>query len=227
MTVLTKHQLTRFRFSVDDYEKMIKHGILDENDSVELIRGEVLIKDQNRPYLFSVDEYEQMIMYGMLDENDRVELIEGEVLNKMTIGDRHAASLKRLNRLFSRLVDLRALIGIQDPVRLTYSRPEPDLSLLHLRDDCYESRAPSPVEVFLLIEVADSSLEFDREVKGSSYANAGIPEYWIVNLIDDSIEVYRQPRPDGTWGDMRVLRRGERAEVAALPGVSIAVDEVL
>jgi Uma2 family endonuclease len=178
-------------------------------------------------YRFTVDDYELMGKFGILDENDRVELIRGEIINKMTIGDSHAACVKRLNRLLNGLIGTRVVIGIQDPVRLDDSVPEPDVSILQPRDDLYKSATPRPADVILLIEVADSTLDIDRDTKGPLYAEAGIPEYWIVNLNGDVLEVHRQPRPDGSWGDVRLLRRGQTADVAGLPGLSVTVDDIL
>src|SRR5206468_3603856 len=121
-----------------------------------------------------------------LTEDDRVELIHGEVVKKMAIGPRHAAAVKRLRRVFGELLGRRATLGSQDPVRLDDSEPEPDLSVLHFREDDYASEHPTPAEVLLLVEAADSSFGDDHEVKGPLYARNAIPEYWIVNLNDDT-----------------------------------------
>jgi Uma2 family endonuclease len=168
-----------------------------------------------------------MIEVGILDENDWVELIHGEIVAKMPIGTRHSASVRRLNLLFSDRARGRTLVSIQDPIRLTDSMPEPDVSLLVPRTDFYESVRPAPVDTQLVIEVADSSLEYDREVKRALYAENGIAEYWIVNLEDNCLEVHRQPRPDGTYADVRTLRPGDTADIAALPGVTVAVSDIL
>ena len=114
---------------------------------------------------FSVEDYEQMIDTGILREEDRVELIRGEIIDKMAIGDSHAASVKQLNRRFGRIFGDSVMVGVQDPIRLLDSEPEPDISLLVPRDDFYESGKPRAVDILLLIEVADTSLEFDRESK--------------------------------------------------------------
>ena len=117
--------------------------------------------------------------------------------------------------------------GVQDPVRLLDSEPEPDVSVLRPRADFYASGHPEPADIFLIIEVADSSLHDDRNIMKPLYAESGITEFWIVNLVDECLEVYRDPRPDGTYQDERVLKRGESTDIAALPGVVIAVNEVL
>jgi Uma2 family endonuclease len=176
---------------------------------------------------FSVDDYEQMIEFGILTENDRVELIRGEILKKMPIGDPHIASVNRLNYLFNRQVGNAAIVSVQNPIRLADSEPEPDLALLQPRADFYASGKPQPGDILLLIEVADTTLDYDRDTKRSLYAQAGIQEYWIVNLTEGCVEVYRQPQPDGTYRDVQTRRPGEQVEVVALPGVSLAVGDIL
>jgi len=176
---------------------------------------------------FTLDDYDQMIEHGILTENDRVELIRGEILAKMPISDQHVACVNRLNRLLGRKVGDDAIVSIQNPIRLADSEPEPDVVLLRPRQDFYASGKPRPADVLLVVEVADTTLEYDREVKRSLYAEAGIAEYWIVNLSEDCLEVYRQPRPDGTYRDVQTVRRGQQVEITALPGQGLAVAEIL
>ncbi|HJZ92760.1 MAG TPA: Uma2 family endonuclease [Gemmataceae bacterium] len=179
------------------------------------------------PHRFTVATYEKMIDLGILKEDDRVELIRGEIVAKMPIGDPHIACVDRLNRLLVRAVGDDAIVSIQNPIRLADSEPEPDVVLKRPRDDFYITGKPGPADILLLIEVADASLDDDREVKRPLYAEAGIGEYWIVNLVDGCLEVHRQPRPDGTYADVRTLRPGETIEIAALPRVTVAVANVL
>ena len=233
---------TRHRFSVDDYERMVDAGILTEQHRVELIRGEVLnklvasdgyssagTKVMLMPtrHLFSVDDYDRMIETGILTELDRVELIRGEILEKMVIGDPHCACVNRLNRMLVLLTGNNAVVSVQNPVRLDSSEPEPDIAVLRPRSDFYGNGKPEPAEVLLLIEVADSSLDYDRTVKGPLYAENGIREYWIVNLEDDCVEVHRDPQTDGSYRDVRTLRRGDRIDHSELPGLAIAMTDVL
>jgi Uma2 family endonuclease len=175
---------------------------------------------------FSVDLYEQMIERGILTENDRVELIQGEIVDKMPIGDLHFACVNRLNRQLGRKAGDLAIISVQNPIRLPDSEPEPDVSLLQPKDDFYGSGKPRPPEVLLVIEVSDTTLDYDRDVKGPMYAEAGIIEYWIVNLIETCLEVHRQPQPDGRYAEVQTLRPGQEVEIAALPGIQLAVEEL-
>lgn len=181
---------------------------------------------QRAHHRFSLEDYEQMIEFGILGKYDRVELIRGEIVEKMTIGEPHAACVMRLNHFFNRLVRNQSIIGIQSPVVVAESRPEPDVTLLALRDDFYSEAAPRAADILLLIEVADSTLGYDRTVKLPLYAEAGVGEYWIANLIDECVEVYRDPQPNDTYADKRVMKLGETLSIAKLPGVSVAVDDV-
>lgn len=176
---------------------------------------------------FTVEEYEQMAAHGILNENDRVELIHGEIVEKMVIGDEHAACVKRLIDLLSQHTGKQALLSVQDPVRLADSVPQPDVALLTRRADFYVSGKPRPADVLLLIEVADTSLEYDRTVKGPLYASSGITEYWIVNINDHCIETHRGPRPDGTFQEVATVRPGETLTIAALPGCTLRAEEIL
>lgn len=178
------------------------------------------------PFRIMVAQYEKMIEVGILGENDRVELMRGELVAKMPIGDPHIGCVIRLNRSLVRAVGDRAVVSIQNAIRLSDSEPEPDVVLLAPRADDYSTGKAQPTDAFLIIEVSDPSLEYDREAKGPLYAENGISEYWIVNLEDGCLEVHRQPRPDGTYADVRTLRSGDTADIAALPGVTVAVADL-
>lgn len=176
---------------------------------------------------FTFDDYDQMIEYGILTENDRVEFIRGEIIEKMPIGDQHAACVNRLNRLLGKLIGESAIVSVQNPIRLEDSEPEPDLALLRPRPDFYASGKPRAADVLLVIEVADTTLDFDREVKRELYAEAGIAEFWIVNLLDACVEVHRQPTPEGSYRTMQAVRKGDQIAIASLPGCSVPVDQFL
>jgi Uma2 family endonuclease len=182
---------------------------------------------QRPRFRWTVDEYEKMIRHGILTENHNVELIRGEIVPKMSIGDLHASCLNRIVELFFDLAGKSATRSIQNPIRLADSEPEPDFALLVRRADFYAAGKPRPADVYLVVEVADASLAYDREVKAPVYAESGIAEYWIVNLVDRCLEVYRQPRADGTYADVRTLRPGDVISLALLAAVTVQVADLI
>lgn len=182
---------------------------------------------QRPQFRWSVADYEKLIAHGILTENHHVELIRGEIVPKMSIGDLHASCLNRIVELFFDSVGKTATRSVQNPIRLADSEPEPDFALLVRRDDFYASGKPQPADIYLLIELADASLTYDREVKGRLYAENGVAEYWIVNLVDRCLEVHRQPQTDGTFGEVRILKAGDTVTLALLPAVSLAVGDVI
>ena len=184
----------------------------------------MLVQTQHR---FSAEEYYRMAETGILHPDARVELLDGRIIDMSPIGPFHSGSINRLIRLFSKLSNGRWLVSAQNPVRLDdYSEPQPDLMLLRSAADDYTSRHPVPEDVFLLIEVADSSLELDREEKLPAYGRAGIGEVWILNLPAKTIEVYRDPHFTG-YGSNQTLRAGDQASPLAFPDVAVAVGELL
>ena len=175
------------------------------------------------PHRFSVADYERLIELGILTENSNVELIRGEIVAKMSIGDLHVQCVDILNRLLMRGVGDDAIISIQNPIRLSDSEPEPDVVV-----KAHSAKGkPSASEILLVIEVAESSLDYDREVKLPLYAENGIREFWIVNLIDRCVEVYRQPQPNSTYADVQTLHAGESISLLALPTLTISVASLL
>ena len=144
---------------------------------------------------FSLEEYHWLIEHGFFHEDERVELIQGILHQMSPKGLRHAACLTRGLRIFNAALSDRACVRAQDPITLpdSNSEPEPDLVVAQRREDDYASHHPLPENVLLVIEIANSSLDYDRRVKVPLYAAAGISEYWLVNLQEDKIEVYREP----------------------------------
>lgn len=177
--------------------------------------------------LFTVDDYYRMADAGILAEDDPVELIEGEIIRMSPVGSRHASRVKKLNRLLTTKLGEEAIVAVQDPVHLSdISEPEPDLGVLRSRDDFYEHRHPTPDDVLLLIEVSNSSLEFDHQVKLPLYARHGIGELWVVDLRNRGIEVYRDPEGDG-YRNRREARSGEVLSPQAFPNLELAAEEIL
>ena len=147
--------------------------------------------------LISAEDYHRMREAGILTEEDRVELIRGEIFEMSPIGSRHAACVNRIIALFFTKINGKAIISSQNPISINQvSEPEPDIALLKPASDFYAHQLPTPADTLLIIEVADASLQYDREVKLPLYAGAGIPEYWIVNLPAREVEVHRSPMGD-------------------------------
>ena len=175
--------------------------------------------------LFTGDEYHRMGEVGILTEDDRVELIEGELVAMAPIGSEHIAASNSLNRLLVLAVGDHGIVSVGNPVRLNrHSEPQPDFSVLKPRDD-YRKMLPRPEDTLLAVEVANTSLDYDRKVKLALYARSGIPEVWIVNLAANEVEVYRSPVADNYTA---VARAGLAATltIAALLGVSIPVARI-
>ena len=176
---------------------------------------------------FRSDEVYKMVEAGILPEESGWELIGGEIIHRMTIGSKHASIVKKLNRIFAGLLDERTIVSILDPIHIdSHNEPEPDVALLKPREDFYAKSHPQPEDVLLLIEVADSSVEFDRETKKSLYAVAGITEFWLVNLKENTVEVFSQPK-NGTYRLVQILERGEVLHSSAIESLSLEVGEIL
>ncbi|MEG4456961.1 Uma2 family endonuclease [Microcoleus sp. N9_A1] len=177
--------------------------------------------------LFTVKEYHLMTEVGILSEGDRVELIEGEIVKMAAIGTRHASSVKRLTRRFSLIPEDRATLGVQDPIQLTErTEPQPDVVLLQPRADYYATAHPIPSEVLLLVEVSDSTVDYDRDVKVSIYARSLIQEVWLVDLVKNCLEVYRLPSQNG-YSLMLKFWRGQQVAPLAFPEFEVSVDFIL
>ncbi len=175
---------------------------------------------------FTVEEFHRMGEAGIFHEDDRVELIDGQIVQLSPIGRPHAYAVTMLNNLLASRLAGRALVSPQNPVHLFRdSEPLPDIVLLRLRSD-YKNVDVGPADVLLLVEVADSSLRYDRVVKLRLYARAGIPEVWIVDVAGGRVEVYRRPA-ERRYEQVERVGRGGRVAPAAFPDISIAVDEIL
>ena len=173
---------------------------------------------------FMVDDYERMAAAGILTEDDRVELIAGEIVEMSPIGDRHVGCVNVLADLLADLVRREALISVQNPIRLSADgEPQPDIALLRRGAP---RAVPTPDDVLLVIEVADSSRDYDRGVKLPLYAAAGIKEAWLVDLVAEIIERHTDPY-DGVYRRIAPARRGESLSSTALPAIILSVDAIL
>ncbi len=176
---------------------------------------------------FTVQQYHQMSAANILTADDHVELIDGEIIEMAPIGSRHAACVDRLNRLLNRFLGEQALIRVQNPLSLgERSEPQPDIAIVQLRADYYEMGHPQSQDMLLLVEVADTTLEFDRSIKTSLYASVGIPEVWLVDLNGLAIEIYREPSADSYKSTQR-FQRNQTISAQAFPDINFDLVQIL
>ena len=178
---------------------------------------------------FSVKEYYKMADVGIFCEDDRVELIYGEIVQMAAIGSYHAGCVNYLTTAFSRTCHERAVVSVQNPLRLNEeSEPQPDIVLLRPRDDFYSRSHPGPEDVLLVVEVSHSTVEYDRNVKVPLYAQALIPELWLTNLEDGYIDAYTEPNTEtGSYGKVRRFSDGERIAPLLMPDAALKVSRIL
>ena len=183
---------------------------------------------------FTVESYQRLAQLGVLGEDHRVELIDGQVVEMTPIGDRHASCVRRLHDLLARQALAVAIIDVQNPVVLgRHDAPQPDVAVLKRRAatvresfrDGYPHH-PRAADILLVVEVADTTLAYDRDVKMPLYARAGIPEAWLVDLGADAITVYGGPQPGG-YRDVFTVTRDETLRPFLLPGVAITAADIL
>ena len=175
----------------------------------------------------TTDDYHRMEDAGILGADDRVELIGGEIIDMAAIGVRHAFVVMQMARVLIMACGDLAMVSIQSPIRLDEANePQPDFAVLRPQADVYKVRHPGPADVYLLVEVADTSLRFDRAVKLPLYARAGIPEVWIVDLQRQAIDVYRDPA-GGSYAQPMTQRTGYTIGLSALPEVAVAVENLI
>ena len=173
---------------------------------------------------FSREDYHRLAEIGILDEKPPTELIEGRVFLMGPIGARHAAAVGRLSEIF-RSPWLQAMQWVQNPIAVSdFSEPCPDFCLVRKRP--YEEGHPGPADIRLVIEVAVTSYDYDRETKGPLYAAGRVREYWLIDLVHDLVEVYRDPGAEG-YRDVRIVRRGDSLRPLAFPRFRVPVDELL
>jgi Uma2 family endonuclease len=175
---------------------------------------------------FTVSEYYRMAEAGILGEDDRVELIGGEVVEMVPIGSPHQSRVDRLAQLLWEFSRGEHVVRVQGPVRLDeLNEPEPDLALLHYREDFYASAHPGPRDVALLVEVAESSLAYDRGVKLPLYARFAVPEVWVVDLASRRVELYAKPE-EGSYATTRRCGREDELRSESVSGLSLPVRDI-
>jgi Uma2 family endonuclease len=176
---------------------------------------------------FTVDEYHRMADAGVFHEDDRVELLDGQIVQMTPIGVRHAACVNRLNALLIGLAGTRATVSIQNPLILgEHEEPQPDVAVLRYRADGYQTGHPRAIDTLLVVEVGDTSLVYDRDVKVPRYARAAVPEVWLVDLTAERIAVHREPHA-GRYTHVRSAGPGDILTPVHLPEITLAVTVIL
>ncbi len=180
-------------------------------------------------HFVTLEEYERMCEAGVFEPDVNLELIRGEIVEMTPPGPLHENAVASLHLFISELLHRRAMLWPQgNSIRLpnSNSRPQPDITILRWRDDLYRGKRPLPEDVILLVEVSHKTLKFDRGDKLKLYAEAGISEYWVVNIADDIVEVYTDP-DEGKYRSVKKATRGDTLQLpGGLEGI-IAVDDVL
>jgi Uma2 family endonuclease len=177
--------------------------------------------------LFTVQEYHLMNEAGVFSDRERVELIEGEIIQMAAIGRRHAARVDRLARMFSRIPESLVIFRVQNPICLNdNSEPQPDIALVQPRADFYEESLPNSEDVLLLVEVADSTVNYDRDVKVPNYSRSGIQEVWLWDLEANCLEVYRNPTANG-YTLIQKFEGDQQVSPLAFPDFVVSLDLIL
>lgn len=180
---------------------------------------------------FTVSEYEKLAELGFFHEDSHIELINGEIVKMAAKGKAHETCLRNLLRELPKLIGDRATLQSQAPITLPpNSVPEPDFAIVQNRDDNYFSAHPSPADVLLVMEVSDSSLDYDQDVKLSLYAKASISTYWIFNLIDNYLEAHSEPYQDnqGKYGysNKRIILSNQTINLPCFPDLSLDLNKI-
>lgn len=177
--------------------------------------------------LISVKDYDKMIEHGILTADDKVELLNGVIIEKMPKGTKHALSNDIFADLLKEKLGEKVYVRSQNPIVLDdYSEPEPDIVLAKPPREIYLERHPNPEDILLIIEISDSTLGRDRVTKSLAYSKAGIEQYLLLNLQNETLEEYREPSEDG-YQFKRTLRKGDSLNLTAFPEVEIKVDDLL
>jgi Uma2 family endonuclease len=177
--------------------------------------------------LWTVEEYHKMAEVGIFDPEERVELLEGKIIWMIAKGTAHRSAVGRTDRLLQNRLKNLALICVQDPVKLNErSEPEPDIAVVKVDPLDYADHHPTPTEVYLIIEVADSSLKLDCETKAKAYSQAGIADYWVLDVVTRQLHVFREPTPQGYQSKV-ILAEDAAITPLAFPDLPIMVLEML
>ncbi|MCC3407795.1 MAG: Uma2 family endonuclease [Microcoleus sp. PH2017_10_PVI_O_A] len=177
--------------------------------------------------LLTVQEYDRMTEIGIFDEDERVELLAGQIVKMAAKGTAHGAAVKRTEKLLENRLGERVLVRLQDPVRLdNYSEPEPDISVVIPDPLYYEDHHPTPSEIYLIVEVADTTLRTDCGIKAKIYAESGIADYWVLDVNNRQLHVFREPSQDG-YQSRVILADDASISLLRFPDRSFFVREML
>lgn len=191
------------------------------------LRSQAMVESISPDHRITVDEYYDMARTGLIGPDERVELIEGEVVRVAPIGDRHGDAVEQLDTLLHQVVADRARVRCQLPVRLgKYSQPEPDLAVVRPRVDRNDPGHPSAADVFLIVEISDSTLRFDLDVKVPLYARHGVPEVWVIDLKHHKLHVYRSP-VEGRYQCATSVSDGAPIAIPGVEGTTVDLSEIL
>jgi Uma2 family endonuclease len=176
--------------------------------------------------LWTVDEYHRMSETGILDRDERVELIDGQIISMSAKNPPHAATNLCAADYLRNLLAGLALIRIQDPVTLsTNSEPEPDIAVVQIDPRLYQDIHPAPANIFLLIEIADTTLETDRKRKAPAYAKAGIADYWILDVNTRQVYVFREPGEEN-YRQETVFNEDDVLSMLAFPDIEVQISQL-
>ncbi len=213
-----------YRLTVEQYHEMIRRGIINEDDKVELLEGYLVPKHGDGLYRFSVEQYHEMIRQGIIAEEDKVELLEGYLVPKDGHGPSHDGPILAVEESMRPLLPPGWIIRVQMPVTLDVGEPEPDVGVVRGSARTYFQRHPGPADIGQLVEVAETSLAKDRK-KAVMYARNRVPVYWIINIPDSRVEVYTDPSgPDAlpAYRQRRDFGRGQAVPLV-LDGMELGV----
>jgi len=169
---------------------------------------------------FTVEDFHRMGEIGILDEDDRVELIDGEIIAMSPIGFRHYRIVNNLTRLFVTQAAGRWTVSVQHPLVISeYGEPQPDFTLL--KGEGPPDRLPAPADIYLVVEVSDSTLSYDMKVKLPRYARTGVSEVWVVDVAHDTVERFSEPTDDGTYAARARFGRDDEIQSATLPDLRL------
>jgi len=200
--------------------------LAEPNITESSVNPQIDLQGNAHKLLFTPEQYQLMDEVGVFAQGDRLELINGEIIQMSPIGMKHAACVARLSAIFTNRLYGKAIIWTQNSIILpNKSQPQPDLAILKYRDDYYENGLPTPDDTLLIIEVADSSIDYDRDVKAPLYAAAGIPEMWLFDVNQKLITGYSQPSPSG-YKHIQHYEAGDALAMVAFADVTFRWDEL-